>query len=289
MNVPSEEDWRGEDWEGVFEEQWACQHFLGKTMEEAVLLFENNALSYAEDLMYMPSRVFGFYLRAYILYLMSDASIGDADGASCFISLIQRWVESKREETVPLWPEIEPVLKKLAEQQDVYAAEWTIYGSFRARIHEITKFGFKTSFDTMAPELVPEGKTLQDMAFGHREVSVPVAVQLFRNSGIEGIDSTSRKPDVLRIFGHPDATGGGEPPRYGQVPDWFRYDRPKYVLRFGFDGDVISSLIIMPPRDSPEAGAADGWVADSLAVRRARTLAAWKAFQDQESKGNSPD
>ena len=37
----------------------------------------------------MPSRVFGYYLKAYIAYLMSDAAKDDSpDGASCFLSLI---------------------------------------------------------------------------------------------------------------------------------------------------------------------------------------------------------
>lgn len=36
-----------------------------------------------------PSRVFGYYLRAYVAYLLSPASANDADGASCFIGLIE--------------------------------------------------------------------------------------------------------------------------------------------------------------------------------------------------------
>ena len=275
MHVPSEDDWRSEEWS--LDTGWAYKNFHGKTTEEAVQLFKENALIYQEDVMYMPSRVFGYYLKAYIKYLMSDAAKGDSDGASCFISLINFKAEYKRDDIVPLWLEIEPVLKRLAEKQDDFDAGWAAYGSFRSRVHEIVQRGFSASFDTAIPEIVPQSVTLREMGFGVHAASFPVAVQVFRNSGIDQIDVTSRKSDILRIFGPPARAGGGKHPIAGHIPDWSQYDSPDCVLHFVFDGDSISNVIFMSPRlSSIEIGLFDGNNAEVLAAR-AEALASWNA------------
>ena len=80
MNPPDEDDWRSEEW--CLDTEWAYKHFLREDQEEAVQLFEENAIIYQEAVMFMPSRVFGYYLQAYITYLMSQAAKGDSDGAS---------------------------------------------------------------------------------------------------------------------------------------------------------------------------------------------------------------
>ena len=239
MNVPTEEDWRSEEW--GLDTAWAYKHFYGKTTDEAVQLFAENALCYQEDVMYMPSRVFGYYLRAYINYLLSDAAKGDSDAASCFISLINVKSEHARKDIVPLWPEIEPVLKKLAEHQDDFDADWFPYGCFRSKINEIVQRGFPATFDTTIPEVVPRSVTLQTMGLGTTAVSFPIAVQIFHNSGIDQIDVTSKKVDILRVFGPPDRAGGGNHPTCGRLPDWIRYDRPDCSLHFCFDGDSVST------------------------------------------------
>lgn len=102
-------------------------------MAEAVVLFQKNALCYQEDLMYMPSRVFGYYLRAYLNYLLSNDSANDSDGASCFFSLIKYKLEWQPEDLQPLWPEIRPVLERLAANQPFFDADYDIYGSFQQR------------------------------------------------------------------------------------------------------------------------------------------------------------
>lgn len=246
MNVPTEDDWRSEPWD--LDVGWAYENFYGKTLEEAVRLFEENALHYQEDVLNMPSRVFGYYLRAYIVYLMSEAARSDSDGASCFVSLINLKAEHKPDDLIPLGPEIEPVLKKLAEEQDHFGADWVIYGSFRAQIHAIVQRGFNVSFDTTIPEVVPASVSMREMAgrIVGRPLSWPVAVQVFCNSGIEQVDVTSKKTDILRIFGPPDAAGGGDHPQFGPIPDWVKYNHSQCVIRFQFDGDMISNVTFIP-------------------------------------------
>jgi hypothetical protein len=139
MEIPTAEDWQFEEQPPDLDEAWAYKNFYGKTFEEAVRLFEENAFHYQEDLYYMPGRVFGFYLKAFIAYLMSDAARGECDAASSFIHLIRSKAKNRRDDIIPLWPEIEPALRRLAEHQADYGADREVYGSFRKRVGEIAR------------------------------------------------------------------------------------------------------------------------------------------------------
>jgi hypothetical protein len=249
MEIPSEQDWQYDP--ECLDEAWAYKNFHGKSFDEAVRLFEVNALCYQEDLMYMPGRVFDFYVRTFIAYLMSDAARHDSDGASCFISLIQFKAEHDPETIRPPWPAIEPALKHLVEHQDDYDAAWHIYGNFRVKVHEIVQRGFPVSFPTDVCEIVPRDVTINLLSrFSAHRASFPVAVQVFRNSGLAQIDFDSKKSEILRILGPPDDQGGGVHPEYGPIPCWCRYDRPDHSLYFMFIGDLVSDVMFMPPRKS---------------------------------------
>ncbi len=251
MEVPTEADWRSDPDDPDLinlDAAWAYKNFRGKTFDEAVRLFEDNALHYQEDLSYMPGRVFGFYLRAFIAYLISDAARDDADAASCFFSLIRFKAEHDRAKIVPLWAEIEPVLRVLAEHQDDFGAEWKIYGSFRTRFHEIVGYGFETSFDTAAPEIVPATVTLLDMAY----YSKPARALGGCIAGLPSIGLRRHRGRVTQGGHHSDlrnavSLGGGKHPEFGNIPDWLRYDRPALTLRFEFEGEAIANVMFMPP------------------------------------------
>lgn len=78
--IPNDADWRSEPWGIDVEDAYRC--FFGKSMIEAIELFEENALARQEDVMFMPGPAFRFYVRAYCAYLLSEAARGDSDGAS---------------------------------------------------------------------------------------------------------------------------------------------------------------------------------------------------------------
>ena len=132
--------------------------------------------------------MFGYYLRAFIAYLFSANARDDSDAASCFVSLIDFKAKEKPDDLRPHWAEIEPVLKLLAETQNL-AEDWVIYGSLRSRIADIVASGFSVSFDTALPELVPVSVTISEMAAfgGSRPVSMVIASQIFANSGLSEI------------------------------------------------------------------------------------------------------
>lgn len=244
-SVPNEEDWRSDTWD--VDTPYAYERFNGKTHAEAETLFHTNPVSLIEDLISMPNRVFIFYVKAYITYLLSMDSEGNSDAASCFIWLVDHMSEHQRESVLPLWCEIEPVLKKLACQQEFYDADWCIYGDFRTKIRSIAQRGFPVSFDTDLPEVVPANATVSRMAYSNSTVSLAIASQIFSNSGLSLNSNRVTRNDLVAIFGNPDDTGGGLLSEFGFIQEWVRYHRIECQLLFRFDGESVSAVVFMPP------------------------------------------
>lgn len=128
--VPSETDWRSEPWD--LDMPYAYKHFAGKSFEEAVELFKENALRYQEDVMFMPRACFPYYARAYMAYLMSENSVEDADGASCFFGLADVRADDIKTDR-NLVTEFIVCLDHLAKRQSLYDADIDIYGNFPDR------------------------------------------------------------------------------------------------------------------------------------------------------------
>jgi len=87
VQIPTEQDW--ENPHGDLDIITAKEHFFGKTLEEAEELFVKNALCYQEDVMWMPSVPFRYYVHAYMNYLLGKQSEYDTDAASCFLGLVE--------------------------------------------------------------------------------------------------------------------------------------------------------------------------------------------------------
>jgi len=87
MQIPTEQDWANpyDDLDIIT----AKKSFFGKNLEEAEELFVKNALCYQEDIMWMPSVPFQYYVHAYMNYLLGRQSEQDTDAASSFLSLVE--------------------------------------------------------------------------------------------------------------------------------------------------------------------------------------------------------
>lgn len=247
MGIPTEDDWRSEPL--CLDGEWAYKNFAGRTADEAVRLFEENAPHYQEDLLYMPSRVFGYYVRAFLKYLESDPARIQPDAASRFVGLIELLASSEPDRLRPIWGEVEPVLRRVVERQDEYDADWCVYGSFRTRARDIARRGFAVTFDVDAPEAVPEDVTAADVRTP-RPLTLATVLRLLENEGVEDLISISTRADIVGALGPPDAAGGGDF-SFGRVRDWIRYDRGIYSLRFEFEGDTVAASMILPRREQP--------------------------------------
>lgn len=131
MTIPTEADWRSELW--CLDVPNAYEHFFGKSLEDAFSLFVENAFCYQEDIMFMPLACFRYYIHAYTSYLLSAASAGDSDGASCFFGIVEIRLTDIRTSDSHLKESVEAVLRRLRDNQDFYDAPERFYGSFKSR------------------------------------------------------------------------------------------------------------------------------------------------------------
>ena len=89
--------------------------------------------------MWMPFIPCCYYLQAYSRYLLSDSSVRDSDGASCYITLISWLADDIRRTPAGLKDLIDRTLKKLSTGQKSFEADITIYGSFEERVEKIQR------------------------------------------------------------------------------------------------------------------------------------------------------
>ena len=90
------------------DERYACDHFLGKTLEEAQALFANNALVYQEDLMFMGPVAFRFYVEAAIRYIEATR---DDSMVSAFAGVLEHRLEFERAELTPVAPQLAAICR----------------------------------------------------------------------------------------------------------------------------------------------------------------------------------
>lgn len=130
MKIPTSSDW-GEINRDDLDADWAYKTFLGKSFDEAVAMFQENALNYQEDLQSMPAAAFNFYALALVEYITSPKAAGDSDGASSFLHMVSWMIKTQRN---IISPETERLLLGAAEQvsrnQTFYEADTDIYGEF---------------------------------------------------------------------------------------------------------------------------------------------------------------
>jgi hypothetical protein len=140
LPIPSEEDWLSEThvddggrpvWD--LDQQSAFKEFGGKSHAEAFALFCRNAFHYQESVFWMPARCFGYYVLAYVHYLDSELSKGDADGANAFFGLVEFRHVLIRNGRPEVRREIVRTLHRLAGLQDWYDADRKFYEDFAAR------------------------------------------------------------------------------------------------------------------------------------------------------------
>lgn len=137
MNAPpSEDDWRSEPW--CLDAKAAYERFNGKTLDEAFDMVSDDALNREEDLLFMPSICFRYYLHAYLSYLRSDAARGDSDGASCVFGLIDHRIDDLSMDPVLLRKAAETIAY-VGERQEWYDADVEIYGSFERKANRLLR------------------------------------------------------------------------------------------------------------------------------------------------------
>jgi len=96
----------------------ACEHFLGKNLDEAEALFRNNSLYYQDDLMWMGPVAFRFYLPAVSQFIRSTAAQDESDFIAHFASTLEHRLEHE-----PV--ELQPVAKLLVDLTSYVVENWS--------------------------------------------------------------------------------------------------------------------------------------------------------------------
>jgi hypothetical protein len=114
------------------DEQLACKHFLCKTVEQAELLFRENALYYQEALGWMGPVAFRYYIFAFIRYVQSEHSAGDADAVSCIAGILEQRIEKARDVS-SIAGALSDACRYVLEHYDRFDIKPNIYGDLRPR------------------------------------------------------------------------------------------------------------------------------------------------------------
>lgn len=122
---------------GSLDEQWAVRHFLGKSQEEAEMLFRENFLKYQEDLMWMGPVAFAYYLIPAMNYLKSDESSDNADAVSCFSRLIEFKLEWEKTTLLPVMSEICQTIEIITGDFERFCCDEFIYGDVKNKLLQI--------------------------------------------------------------------------------------------------------------------------------------------------------
>jgi hypothetical protein len=100
--------------------QAACEHFLGKSLDEAEAMFREKDLYYQEDLMWMGASAFRFYVPAALQYVRRST-----DDVSEFVSWLASTLEFRLKYDAD---ELTPVASQLAEFCRYVIEHWSRFG-----------------------------------------------------------------------------------------------------------------------------------------------------------------
>jgi hypothetical protein len=115
----------------------ACEHFLGKSLEEAEVLFRESSIHYQSDLMWMGAVAFRYYLPAVVRFIRSEAA--DSDFVSHFCGTLEFRLEHESAELLPVAEQLATLCGYIIDHWARFEAGAEAYGDIRARfatLHE---------------------------------------------------------------------------------------------------------------------------------------------------------
>ena len=151
MTLPSRQDINVYD---SLDERCACEHFLGKSLDEAEALFRESWLFYQEDLMFMGIGAFRFYVQAAIRYIQSESVTGDSSIVSCFAMILEFRLEHESAELVPIADQLASICGYILERHERFdfTPETLDDDPVRVQTLQQTLFGLQTRFKLLSLE-----------------------------------------------------------------------------------------------------------------------------------------
>jgi hypothetical protein len=141
MDIPTENDWG--DWRSDLDQQSAHEVFAGRSAADVQPLFQENVIERTDELRFMPTLPFRYYMLAFRDYVLSEAVTQDdaSDAASCFLNLVEGRLTSDRASIAPIVQDLLAAVDYVADNQNAFDAPVEIYGDFAERRARIRALG----------------------------------------------------------------------------------------------------------------------------------------------------
>ncbi|MBX3451499.1 MAG: hypothetical protein KF777_18165 [Planctomycetaceae bacterium] len=111
----------------------ACEHFLGKSLEEAEALFRDNAIHYEEDLMWMGPAAFRYYLQAVVQFVRSESASASPEFIAHFAKTLEFRLEYEPRELQPVAEQLVVLCRYVTENWSRFEAGCEAYDNVHAR------------------------------------------------------------------------------------------------------------------------------------------------------------
>lgn len=138
MNLPTEQEINPEG--NSYDGQTAVTHFLGKTRERITQEWADHGHYYHEDLLYMGSQAFCFYLPAVVDYVTTAGGRDDNDSVSDLCRVIEGRLESSGPQIRQVFPDILRFADyALTHSQELGGFADDLFGDLRPRLEAIKR------------------------------------------------------------------------------------------------------------------------------------------------------
>ena len=135
VQAPSEDDWRGS--EGDPDVCFFYRLVYGKSFEEVIRLFKDNAIERGGELLFAPRKVFQYYVHAFGQYVISTDAEGESDAASPFLHLLENREQRDPGSVREIFESLKHFVDFVAVRQAYFDAPEDIYGSFQEQAQRI--------------------------------------------------------------------------------------------------------------------------------------------------------
>ena len=136
--VPSDEAWGNL---GDLDIKHAYRVFGGKTRNEVQASFTRSVIERADELRFMPSAVFPYYMLAFRDHVeFGHFDVREAgDVFSCYLQLIEERARKDRDSIAAIHDQLAISISRVARSQDAFNIDRSIYGDFEDREKEINR------------------------------------------------------------------------------------------------------------------------------------------------------
>ena len=137
LSVPSQEDWG--NYKADLDQKHAHSVFAGRTNAEMQPFFRLNPIERTEELKWMPEVPFRFYMLGFRDFVMAKnfGFLNASDTASCFLGLVLEKLDKHPQHIIPIMPDLLPTLEYVGQNQALFEAAESIYGSFLEKLSRI--------------------------------------------------------------------------------------------------------------------------------------------------------